>query len=293
MGEIAVGPASVTDLAPQTEHSTTLINVHQHVESAAAFCLPSTALFSPGLPSADWESLGKGQDVCGYQPPATAISDPLLEQQTLPGPVAPIADTELDDYFDAAEISNPIPCAVDTTIPLSSPPVSRASHSLRLPSFDLLGIANPHPDCISCNPERLLNVADLSGSADSIGGSGGPELLDISRPAQADASCTARFHARSPQRTLRRSTNHFPLTPPDDSEAFSRLSLTQAMSTAMRSPSVNAEESQSTEESGGTERSLTSSHEVGYEMRSDLEPWIEEVANLVGKLHDMRKPVVS
>ena len=85
-------------------------------------------------------------DLPQQQPPPPTPPSNLQQHQDLPSPLKepqPDLTTLLNPAFTVD-----LPSALD----LPSPPLAKVQHNLRLPSFDLLGIAAPHPDHISGRP---------------------------------------------------------------------------------------------------------------------------------------------
>jgi len=87
-----------------------------------------------------------GSDAAGLQD--TSLVDPTLPPQPFPLPLPSPDDlpSPLQERRPDLSLSFAADVLPSTAVSLSTPPVVKNAHNLRLPSFDLLGIANPHPD---------------------------------------------------------------------------------------------------------------------------------------------------
>lgn len=104
--------------------------------------VPRRALASPPPPIRDDPSLP--------QP----LPSPLPSSESLDLPTPPLLETGPDLSLSFAGTALP-----SNHVSLPSPPIVKTSRSLRLPSFDLLGIAAPHPD--RKNFDSSLSFASL------------------------------------------------------------------------------------------------------------------------------------
>ncbi|KAF2748295.1 hypothetical protein M011DRAFT_441591 [Sporormia fimetaria CBS 119925] len=102
--------------------------------------------------------------LCDSNIAAQPFPNPTTDPHTLP---TPLQERRLD--FTLNFPSSALP---PTDVSLPSPHIVKAAHNLRLPSFDLLGIANPHPDRFvaarSNNPFSPLGAGPLSNPEDPL-----------------------------------------------------------------------------------------------------------------------------
>ncbi|KAF2175127.1 hypothetical protein K469DRAFT_611800 [Zopfia rhizophila CBS 207.26] len=101
-----------------------------------------------------------------------------LPSTSAPSPPTPLQETQPDLSLNF--VGGALP---STDVSLPTPPIVKAGHNLRLPSFDLLGIAAPHPDRIalrSNNSFSSLGAGPLSKPEDPLHALSPP----LSRPHQ-------------------------------------------------------------------------------------------------------------
>jgi hypothetical protein len=95
------------------------------------------------------------------------IAQPFPLPSTTPDPLpTPLSEHLPDLHLDFSASALP---SGDLSLP--TPPIVKAGHDLRLPSFDALGIANPHPDraaSYSVNPFSPLGAGPLSKPEDPL-----------------------------------------------------------------------------------------------------------------------------
>jgi len=142
--------------------------------------------------------------------PAATLESRLLPRvpdQSQPLPVSSVS-TSLQESLAGFGIAT---SAAVRNMPIATPPVPKVT-TLRLPSFDLLGIAAPHPDSIYCLRKESLALLTPTGGAASPSHSSDPRHSQaVGRPLQVILGDPA--PSVSPYLPLH---THFPATPPDD-----------------------------------------------------------------------------
>jgi len=173
-----------------------------------------------------------------------------------------------------------------TLVPLPDLPAHK--HNLRLPSFDALGIAAPHPDRKSANLENLftpLGAGPLSKPEDP---------LHSSSPALARSSFTCGTAHRG---ELPTSAQEYPhtndgrvghlistVTPPaDDHQAVDWSNGRLIMTAAMESPAATDPEmtTPSIEEASSTQRPAADPLPQAYAPPSHRESWSEKALKMI------------
>ncbi|OCL11907.1 hypothetical protein AOQ84DRAFT_286265, partial [Glonium stellatum] len=139
-------------------------------------------------PGSEEQVGGRPEDVLADGPAPFILCDPLFEAAvpaSIPRPTGSLSagtatpSQDLQPAFfpfigfatdgllaSTAAVDGPPPSALPATLPVLKPAVN-----LRLPSFDLLGIAAPHPDRIVCNPDNpfsSLGAGPLSNPEDPL-----------------------------------------------------------------------------------------------------------------------------
>jgi hypothetical protein len=90
-----------------------------------------------------------------------SISQPFPLPSRHPDPLhTPLQEQHQPDLTSA--LTQSLPPLVNVSLPAS--PVVRTAHNLRLPSFDLLGIANPHPDNIAQRHSHNIHYIESIGA---------------------------------------------------------------------------------------------------------------------------------
>lgn len=218
--------------------------------SAADLGFPSPAsddisLLSPGLdralsasrtPAVAWSHRLANQTGSASLVP-TEPEEVKLQRIQTPGSVyQPAPSLGLDSIVGAS--IDPVP--KDASFPVTSTTATKAGPGLRLPSFDLLGIANPRPDCSEIKlddpfvePARqgLLFPEDtFSPSGSNLGGAGSET--------QDNPFCDSpRARARVINSPLHQYVTT--LTPPDDSGRLVWESFAKLSTGAMDSPATD------------------------------------------------------
>lgn len=135
-------------------------DIHPLCRDAPAFQHPQLAFPSP----ADENFSLEGPEDAVYKLPAPTS---LLDQTAfIPQAVPPVASPggPLSDTPTPLQETQPdipalgIHSAILPPADVATPPLVKAAHNLRLPSFDLLGIAAPHPDRIGQNTDPLFPI---------------------------------------------------------------------------------------------------------------------------------------
>ncbi|KAJ9643424.1 hypothetical protein H2199_004103 [Coniosporium tulheliwenetii] len=125
-----------------------------------------------------------------------------------------------------------------------TPPILKAAHSLRLPSFDLLGIANPHPDRLTQNHDQYfpgIGAGPLSNPADPLHAQS--PLLSRARPPTESTVETLPNPSKGIQRSVKQIVHTF--TPPDDRGTIDWSALPHVRTAAMDSPARSDPEARS------------------------------------------------
>lgn len=167
--------------------------------------------------------------------PATLTTDdPFLDAPgTSPLPAAvtgvpPETPTPSRDDIELQLYAPPPNLDLLSSIPAGplTPPAAKAGHNLKLPSFEMLGIAAPHPDRIGSNfhdQAALIGAGPLSKPEDPLHLTS-PELSRPQLPSFGSHSritpddSTGSVSSHDPSRKLALPTAGTPFTPPDDSK---------------------------------------------------------------------------
>ena len=221
-------------------------------------------------------------------PPAAALTADTADTPT------PSHETLLDVGMSAA-IALP-----STDLALPTPPIAKASRSnLRLPPFDLLGIAVPRPDRISTGNQQatpFIGAGPPSQPEDPLHLCKSPfdsEL--VARPSLAAAPCPSKFHSESQLPSSHKPIQQYILTqtPPDDNGKinWSATRNTQAAplasqeqgGTLMSHPSSSAGPSSSNEDSSTRPTSVGTPSFPGVPGLATPQnsPWLRDVIPLI------------
>lgn len=130
-----------------------------HGEAAISSAIPATPDVEAGAPCSDTPvPRGFADATINEFPTLLDVSFPQPQPLPLPSAETPFQIHEDQPQFDL----NFADALLPTNVSLPTPTVVKTAHNLRLPSFDVLGIAAPHPD-------RFLNRTSLSFSPSAIG----------------------------------------------------------------------------------------------------------------------------
>ncbi|KAF2873911.1 hypothetical protein BDV95DRAFT_489804 [Massariosphaeria phaeospora] len=214
---------------------------------------------------------------------AASLDDPsLLEHcvtQPFPLPVAsaPALTTPIDETRPDLSLSFAGSVLPPTDVSLPTLPVDRAALNLRLPSFDLLGIAAPHPDRIplrSTHSFSSLGAGPLSKPEDPLHALSPP----IGRPYQRAGVERPPF--ASPQ-AARTQVEH--LTPPTEPGTFSWGSFVNVRTAGLGSPpSSDPGLSPNLNVTGSASSPATmvpTDNEVSAEV--GIVPWVQKVKEII------------
>lgn len=129
--------------------------------SPASENLSDGRIFTPGAASTT--------DPTSFAAPAIfdAIPRPLAKGSLISETPSPLHET-LPDFGLSSVVASVVP---SNPAGLPPPPIAKAGRNLRLPSFDLLGIAAPHPDRIAANvhqPTPFVGAGPLSRPDDPL-----------------------------------------------------------------------------------------------------------------------------
>ena len=191
-------------------------------------------------------------------------------------PSREIAGITLDGFIDGV-----LPA---TDGPLPTPPVVKAGHNLRLPSFEDLGIAAPHPDRVAVfpTPSRfIVGSGPLSRPDDP---------LHTNSPQRPRAEIRPEDSRDLPHRPLanRQAIHHFvdTFTPPEDSGKVAWSSVANVRTAAMESP-AKSDDHPSTTPTEQTQSSSSPSEETPSEPPTEPDPggkpWLKKALETVCK----------
>jgi hypothetical protein len=117
-----------------------------HGEAALSSALPATPDVEAGAPCSETPvPRGFADATINEFPTLLDVSFPQPQPLPLPSAETPFQIHEDRPQFDL-DFADALP---STNVSLPSPTIIKTAHSLRLPSFDVLGIAAPHPDRFS------------------------------------------------------------------------------------------------------------------------------------------------
>ncbi|KAF2438021.1 hypothetical protein P171DRAFT_372554 [Karstenula rhodostoma CBS 690.94] len=163
---------------------------------------------------------------------ASALLEPsLVSPFPLPAPAppdlpSPLRETQPDLRLDFA--ASVVPAS---HVSLPTPPIARTSHSLRLPSFDVLGISAPHPD-----RPRLHSIPSFSVGAGPLSKPEDPLHVLSPRMYQLDGAAD-HLPSTSPRPHKAHLGRIVPVvTPPAESGAFNWGTFVNVKTTALGSP---------------------------------------------------------
>ncbi|PSN71918.1 hypothetical protein BS50DRAFT_672813 [Corynespora cassiicola Philippines] len=183
-------------------------------------------------------------------PPAQINHEPLLELSvppTLPSPSAslPAQTPPVQDAHPAFALDFAGSALFSTHVSLPTPPIVKNAHNLRLPSFDQLGIASPHPDRLplfrSNHSFSSLGAGPLSNPEDPLHARSLPfsqihQIPKISKVPQVDGSGDDPAQT-DPQPAKRSADRIIPIvTPPTEPGTFSWGSIVNAKPASVGSP---------------------------------------------------------
>jgi hypothetical protein len=165
------------------------------------------------------------------------------------------ASAPIDSYPSLLESTTsqpfPLPAISDFTIPspefetqpdlgltfadvsLPTPPIVKGAHNLRLPSFDMLGIASPHPDRIALrtNNSFSLGAGPLSKPEDPL------HVLSPPLAQREHCAAQAKHPTTSPEATRARLTHLVPtVTPPTEPGVFNWGTFVNVKTAGLGSP---------------------------------------------------------
>jgi hypothetical protein len=204
-----------------------------HGEVSSSFAIPATPDVDAGAP-------------CPETPVPQAVASPPIndfdflldasfpQPQPLPLPAAetPIDFHEDQPHFDLC-FADALP---STNVSLPTSTIVRTAHNLRLPSFDVLGIAAPHPDRTPLRPSysfssSALGAGPLSKPEDPLHALSPP----LDRHPQADAA--AKLVTTSPRAPGAQAEHVISIfTPPSESGTFNWDAVVSARPAALGSP---------------------------------------------------------
>jgi hypothetical protein len=210
------------------------LGIHQlHGDDSFSSALPATPDVEAGAPCPE-TPVPRGL----ANPPVDEVDflldDSFPQPQPLPLPTAETPNIFHEDqsHFDRY-FADALP---PTNISLPTSTVLRTAHNLRLPSFDVLGIAAPHPDRIPLRPSHsfsssALGVGPLSKPEDPLHALSPP----LDRHPQADAA--AKLVTTSPK-AARAQVEHVlaTFTPPSEPGTFNWGAVVNAIPAALGSP---------------------------------------------------------
>lgn len=210
----------------------TVFMLPHHVAASVAFQqLPAEVVRSPGVPATpDVEAGAPYPDpvVFGGQADTIFACPPLLDPSLAPLPV-PTAQTPVREDRPQLDFGF-IDANPTTNVSLPSPTVIRTAHGLRLPSFDALGIAAPHPDRMPLRSEpsfssTIIGAGPLSKPEDPLHALSPP----LNRGLQAETGGEAPV-ITSP-RAARAQVEHIipTFTPPSEPGTFSWSALVRTV----------------------------------------------------------------
>lgn len=146
------------------------------LDGAQGHCEATTPSVFPVSPD-EGAGIARAEGVdLGGRAQAPIDSYPSLREPTIPQPfplpstspfTLPTPELETQPDLGLSFAGNVLP---STDVSLPTPPIVKAAHSLRLPSFDVLGIASPHPDRIALrtNNSFSLGAGPLSKPEDPL-----------------------------------------------------------------------------------------------------------------------------
>lgn len=255
----------------------------------------AAALTSPAIPATPDEGTGaafpraKGRADVRINEECRSFFDASLPQP-FPLPFAspqPLATPALDDqpHLDLSFAGTFLP----TDVSLPSPALARTAPNFRLPSFDVLGIAAPHPDRIPLHPTysfSSLGAGPLSKPEDPLHALSPP--LEFRR--QADKLVNP--PAASPKATRKQVEHQVPtFTPPSEPGTFNWGSLVRVRTAGAGSPpssepgvSPNLTLTESATEPGQAPIIVpTYAAEISEAVRMAF--WIQNVKNILSENH--------
>lgn len=229
------------------------------------------------------------EDVPPYPSTNSVLFDASLPQP-FPLPSAspqPLATPALDDqpHLDLSFAGTFLP----TDVSLPSPVLARTAPNFRLPSFDVLGIAAPHPDRIPLHSTysfSSLGAGPLSKPEDPLHALSPP--LEFRR--QADKSVN--HPAASPKATRKQLEHQVPtFTPPSEPGTFNWGSLVRVRTAGAGSPpssepgiSPNLNLTESATAPGRAPIIVpTYAAEISEAVR--MAAWVQNVKNILSELH--------
>lgn len=204
-----------------------------HAEAAVSSPIPATPDVEAGAPC-----------------PETPVPGPLINDSSVPGLLdvsfpqpqplpLPLAETPIQIHEDRPQFDLDFADALPSTnVSLPTPTVIKTSHNLRLPSFDVLGIAAPHPDRIPLDLHQsfsssALGAGPLSKPEDPLHALSPP----LDRDSQANTAATPLATDSSPKAARARVEHVVPtFTPPAESGSFHWGALVSVRPAALGSP---------------------------------------------------------
>jgi hypothetical protein len=138
---------------------TCLLDTQQlHTEAVASSAIPATPDVETGAPCPDAPVPRGFADATRNEfPTLLDVSFPQPQPLPLPSAETPFQIHEDRQQFDL-NFADALP---STNVSLPTPTVVKTAHNLRLPSFDVLGIAAPHPDRFSYRPSHSFSPSAL------------------------------------------------------------------------------------------------------------------------------------
>jgi hypothetical protein len=210
------------------------LGIHQlHGDDSFSSAIPATPDVEAGAPCPE-TPVPRGLANPPIDEFDSLLDDSFPQPQPLPLPIAetPITFYEDQSHFDLF-FADALPPA-NISLPTST--VVRTAHNLRLPSFDVLGIAAPHPDRIPLRSSHsfsssALGVGPLSKPEDPLHALSPP----LDRHPQADAA--AKLVTTSPK-AARAQVEHVlaTFTPPSEQGTFNWGAIVTAIPAALGSP---------------------------------------------------------
>lgn len=261
--------------------------------NSSLFCYPS--------PAADELPALSPHDVVPTHSQQPNLHDSLLGIVAIPEPITRPTIERLPAYTPTAtprrELQRELGLTAfgggahfpSTIAPFPTPPIVKAAHSLRLPSFDLLGIANPHPDRLTSSHDHYfpgIGAGPLSNPADPLHAQS--PLLSRPRPPIESAEVELRPEpSKGGRRSVQQIVHTF--TPPDDRGNIDWSALPHVRTAAMDSPARSDPEGQSpgTGEASSNKPSPGSEEPVypSAEDASAGRPWLRDALQAVSKWH--------
>lgn len=254
------------------------------------------ATLSPGFPATPdagpEPAVPRGRAAAPLDDVSAFLDVSLPQAQPLPLPSAQSPPYDNRPHFDF-DFAAALP---STNVSLPTPPIVKTAHNLRLPSFDVLGIAAPHPDRFPLTPSHSFSSTTVGAGPLSK-----PEdpLHALSPPLdhyhQADTATDAPI--TSP-RAARACVDHFisTFTPPSEPGTFNWGAVVNVRATGVGSPprsepgtSPNPNLTASATAPAQAPIIVPTSVEQSDAVR--MATWVEDAKNTISELTECHSPV--